>query len=293
MYFEQGKNRSVFALLLLCFSLLECMFFLYASSEMYSPVYPAVLDVLCVSIIACLCYFLDFKRKMNPLFLGIGTLLLSIFFQLCRSYFNSGSEEGFYSLANPVFWRDLLILFAVHLIAVLGTGFWVLKFPEAKAVRFFSAAVLFVYHLFYGRSVITALLLFLFQTGFSFYCDHLKGGTYNSSLILRILLILLFLISSVLLFAYRGGMILTQEACSFPVLFLILVGIVILFLKKVFGLYAIEYLCTHLSLSYVIACLDHAIDSSFLFALVPFGFMLFISSYIHLQSDRTLKEVTK
>ncbi len=287
MYFEQGKNRSVFALLLLCFSLLECMFFLYASSEMYSPVYPAVLDVLCVSIIACLCYFLDFNRKMNPLFLGIGTLLLSVFFQLCRSYFNSGSEEGFYSLANPAFWKDLLILFAIHFFAVVGTGFLKLKFPEAKAVRFFSATVLFVYNLLDSHSFITALLLFLFQTGLTFYCDHLKGGTYNPSFIFRILLILLFLISSVLLFAYHGGMILTQEACSFPVLFLILVGIVILFLKKVFGVYAIEYLCTHLSLSYVIACLDNAIDSSFLFALVPFGIMLFISIYIHLQSDRT------
>ena len=293
MYFEQGKNRSVFALLLLCFSLLECMFFLYASSGMYSPIYPAVKDVLCVSIIACLCYFLDFNRKMNPLFLCLGTIALSLFSCLCSTYFNVGAEEGFYSLADPAFWGQFIIVFFVYAVAVLGTGFLQIKLSAQKAVRFFAPFVILIANLFWGRPISSSILLFLFQIGLSFYCDRLNGGIYQSSWTSRILLVLLFLISTVLLFVYRGGLILTHEACSFPIIFLVLVGIILFNMKKLFGIYAVEYLCAHLCFSYLISCLEHAIDVSFLFALIPFGILFIISSFIHMQSDHTLKEVAK
>ena len=115
LYFENSKNRNILALLFTCFALLESIFFGFAIEELYSFLYPVMLDILTVFIIACLCYFLDFKRKMNALFIFIGSFAAVLFTELCYLYFQYGSETGFYRIPTMEFLRSVSITFLVHI----------------------------------------------------------------------------------------------------------------------------------------------------------------------------------
>lgn len=282
MFFQDGRNRAVFALLLLCFSLMECIFFLYAADAMYSPAYTAVLDVLSVSIIACLCFFLDFKRKMNPVFLGAGALLLAVFVQLCRSYFELGPEEGFYAIVSWTFWKQFLLRLLLFETAVLGTGLMLLRLDEKNpAVLLFPLLTVLAGFLLFGESVLYTLLLVSYFALVFLWVRNLEGGVIRLGLGASLISVFIFILATVLLFVYREGIILTQEACSFPVLFLIFVALIFAFARKRFGLHASAYLAAHLMAGYVLARIRGDIPSELLFGIIPFGLILITSVLIN------------
>ncbi len=282
MFFQQDRNRAVFALLLLCFSLVECIFFLYAADALYSPVYTAVLDVLSVSIIACLCFFLDFKRKMNPVFLGAGCLLLAVFVQLCSSYFELGPEEGFYAIAGWEFWKLLLLRLLLFGTAVLGTGVLMIKLDERNPVVFlFPMIIILIGFLLFRNSILYSVLLVAFFALVALWVRHLEGGTIRLGFAASLLSVLVLIIATVLLFVYREGAVLTQEACSFPVLFLIFVAIVFAFFRKRFGLHASAYLSAHLMTAYVLSWIKGDITGDLIFGIIPFGLILLTSLLIN------------
>ena len=73
----------------------------------------------------------------------------------------------------------------------------------------------------------------------------------------------------------------TQEACSFPVLFLIFVALIFAFARNRFGLHAVSYLSAHLIAGYVLSWIRKDITEELLFGIIPFGLILLTSVFIN------------
>ena len=225
--------------------------------------------------------FFGFQRKMNPVFLGAGCLLLAVFVQLCSSYFELGPEEGFYAIAGWEFWKLLLLRLLLFETAVLGTGVLMMKLDERNPVVFLFPLIIVLIGLLFRERILYSVLLVAFFALVSLWIRHLEGGTIRLGVAASFVSVLIFIIATVLLFVYREGAVLTQEACSFPVLFLIFVAIVFAFCRKRFGLHASAYLSAHLMTAYVLSWIKGDITCALMFGLIPFGLILITSLLVN------------
>lgn len=264
LYFENSKNRNILALLFTCFALLESIFFGFAIEELYSFMYPFMLDILTVFIIACLCYFLDFKRKMNSLFIFIGSFAAALFSELCFLYFRYGSETGFYRIPSIEFLKAFSITLLVHILCLVIYGLLKIKYPINKILYLIPVAIYFIYSVLTKDLIQSILICLTFIIAF-YFLDHLKGKNCKILTKYIILLFTLYIVCLVVYFSYKDGILLTQEASSFVNILIILAGIILLLFSKRYGLYLIEFISFYMSLPYLYVSIK---DSSMRYNLI-------------------------
>ena len=293
LYFENSKNRNVLALLFTCFALLECIFFGYALSELYSFLYPAMIDLIAVFIISCFIYFLDFKRKMNAVFIYSGILIETLFVSLSILYFTYGTEEGFYKIPSADFVRIFLPVLLTHCICVTVCGFLDYKGICGKYICLIPSILYGVYSYFISKTGILYSLCILLINSFSFlYLEHLKGQNTKLKKDNNLLLVASYIICVFLFFAYKEGLLLTQEASSFPNLMLMLTGVLFAVFGKRFGLYLVEFLSFYMASAYVLyrAQFNSLQSVQSLFGVIPLAVIGSAALYVNIDLEKKKEE---
>ena len=285
LYFENSKNRNILALLFTCFALLESIFFGFAIEELYSFLYPFMIDMLSVFIIACLCYFLDFKRKMNAVFIFIATFTAVLFIELCKLYFKYGSEVGFYKVPTLEFFKSFFITIFVHILCLVSYGILKTRYTNTKLLILIPVSIFFIYLIVSGDFIHTALISLSFVFAF-FFQDHLIGKNIKLNSKHIILLFILFFICLFFYFSYRNGVLLTQEASSFVNLLIILAGIILAICKKRYGLYLIEFISVYMALPYINVSIKNKDMIYNLLGIIPLILIGFGSIFVNHSLDK-------
>ncbi len=287
LYFEDNKNRNVLALFFTCLALVECVFFGFAVEELYSFLYPIILDFLCVFIIACLFYFLDFSRKMNAVFIFLGSFITALFIELCFLYFDQGTENGFYGIPSPLFIKPFLLRFLFISLCIISNGLSKLKL-EGKKAQYILPVIIYVIYNFIFKNVLLSIFSVLFFVIAYFFINHLGGENYRLNRKQIITLFVLYFICMVLFFAYKEGVLLTQEVCSFFNLIIIFVGIILSIRKTRFGLYLIEFISLLMAISYLFVFIeDHNLYFINLFGIIPLSIIGLGAFFINNRLDRS------
>ena len=256
LYFEDSKNRNILALFFTCLALIECIFFGFAIEDLYSFLYPYILNFLSVFIIACLCHFLDFSRKMNAVFIFLGLFISVLFVQLCFLYFDQGTENGFYMIPSLHFIKPLLLRFLFFSLCLISNGLYKLKWNNNYFKCFLQIISYIFYSLLFNNVLLSVFSILIFVLAF-FFTNHLDGIDCVLSRKQVLILFMLYFISMFLFFVYKAGILLTQEVCAFFNLIIILVGIVLSIRKRRFGLYLIEFISLLMSASYLFVFLEN------------------------------------
>lgn len=289
LYFDNSKNRNVLALLFTCFALLECIFFGYALSELYSFLYPSMLHIISVFIISCFSYFLDFKRKMNAVFIFGGIIIEAVFVSLSYLYFSFGSEEGFYRIPTSDYLSILLPVLLTHTACVLCSGILRIKSIDRRLICLITAVIYMAFCFVYHKSGILYALITAAICLFShFYLDHLNGDNAKLSKSHILLLFGAYIICMILFFLYQDGILLTQEATSFVNLLLIFTGLLLALFKKRFGLYLVEFISIYMALAYILyrAETDTVQSLQSLFGIVPVSVIGAAALYVNISIDK-------
>ena len=239
-----------------------------------------MLDILTVFIIACLCYFLDFKRKMNALFVFIGSFTAALFSELCYLYFQYGSDIGFYRIPSMEFLKSFSISFLVHILCLVLYGLLKIKYPVNKKMILVPVAIYFIYSVLTKDLIQSLLICLTFILAF-YFLDHLKGKNYKLLTKYIILLFSLYIVCLVVYFSYKDGILLTQEASSFVNILIILAGIILLLFSKRYGLYLIEFISFYMSLPYLYVSIKDSSMRYNLIGIVPLMLLGFCSLLIN------------
>ena len=282
LYFESSKNRNILAMLFTCFALLECIFFGYALEELYGVLYPSILHILTVFIIACLCYFLDFDRKLNAVFIFGAVLLESIFISLSSLYFQIGAEEAFYSIPSSKYLLLLFKLFSIHSIIIIFDNFINRKIKDKDAIHYIVSALLFSLYLIIGEGfgILYSSLVFVTFVFARIFVNNMTGQNGSYSKQIKITYLLSLLIYTVVLFSYKSGLLLIAEPCSFVILIIMWGGFIAFIFKKIYGLYLCGFLALHLFIAYVLSYINHAIDKDLLFGVLPTMLVFLIMFFV-------------
>ncbi len=256
LYFEDNKNRNILALFFTCLALIECIFFGFAIEGLYSFLYPFILNFLSVFIIACLCHFLDFTRKMNAVFVFLGLFISVLFIQLCFLYFEQGTENGFYMIPSLLFIKSLLLQFLFFSLCLISNGLYKLKWKNNYLKCFLPLISYAIYSLLFNNILLSFFGILIFVLAF-FFTNHLDGIDCVLSRKHVLILFIIYFFSMFLFFAYNAGLLLTQEVCAFFNLIIILVGIVLSIRRRRFGLYLIEFITLLMSASYLFIFLEN------------------------------------
>ena len=285
LYFEDSKNRNILALFFTCLALLECVFFGFAIEELYSFLYPFILHFLSVFIIACLCHFLDFSRKMNAVFVFLGSFLTALFVELCFLYFDLGSDTGFYKIPTLLFIKPFLFRFLFFSFCLLSNGLSKLRWKDSYLQYILPIIFYTLYTLIFNNVLLSIFIALNFILAFLFIF-HLGGSDCILSRKYLISLFIFYFLCMSLFFIYKVGLLLTQEVTAFFNLMIIFIGIVITLRKKRFGLYLIEFITFLMSTSYLFVFFeDRQLYFLNFFGIIPLSIIGLYAFYLNKRLD--------
>ena len=275
-FFDDKRNRMLLILFLISSGLLELTFFGYAMEGLYSPLYAALIDLAAAAALPPLAEFLDLRRKMGPVFIGLGCFVCCFFASACHSWFGiEDIGEGLATFGTGAFWLGVLRYAVLCFGAVFGCGLLKLKDWEKgmKLLPAVCAAAAFVFALIGGNGILYALFLAGCAALAAFLYRGVKGEDLRLKFPFAALMAVCFIAACWMLYAYHGAELLTEEAaCGFDLL-VILAGMGMAFFRYRAGAYLYFFFSLRLCLGYAGGVLRGDVESRYLFGMLPAALM--------------------
>ncbi len=292
-FFDDKRNRMLLILFLTASGLLELLFFGYAMEGLYSPLYAALIDLAVAAALPPLAEFLDFRRKAGPVFLGLGCFVCCFFASACHSWFGiEDIGEGLVTFGTGAFWLRVLRYALFCFGAVFGCGLLKLKDLDGgmRLLPAVSAAAAFLFALLGGDGLAYALFLAACAALSALLYRRVSGEDLRLRFPFAALMAACFAGGCWMLYAYRGGELLTEEAaCGFDLL-IILAGMVMAFFRYRFGAYLYFFFSLRLCFGYAGGVIRGDVESFYLFGMLPFALMAGAGALALLRGDKGAPE---
>lgn len=270
-FFTDNRNRALFGGLLFCAACLEIIFFSYAMEELYSPLFPTLIDLLVAAGVTVLATFSDIHNRANCIFVSAGCFVLSMFASYATEMFGSGAVDGMFAIFTASFWGAFLKYAVISFVTSFGcavagkeqrnTGDLIM--PWLLALLF--AGLSFVW----DKTVVQSLFMGASAMLAGFLSQKVLGGAIKPGLLWNAVLTAVFVLAIWMFGAYRDGELLTMESASAVDMIIVFTGLIMTYMKKRFGVYLYGFFGLHLALGYLGTFISGEIEVWCLFGMVP------------------------